>query len=123
MDGYTSDTLLSGVTATTTSKAISILGAKRITLMLTRANHTSGTSAFKVQVSLDGATFVDLNKLIDNVTNTNAQTLTRVLTKTLSSATSDTVSVDMDGNIYKEMRVVGTITTDGNATCKVLIEK
>lgn len=123
MDGYTSDTLLSGVTATTTSKAISILGAKRITLMLTRANHTSGTSAFKVQVSLDEATFVDLNKLIDNVTNTNAQTLTRVLTKTLSSATSDTVSVDMDGNIYKEMRVVGTITTDGNATCKVLIEK
>lgn len=115
-------TPLNAVTATTTSSAVPITGAKRITWAFTRADHSSGSSAFDVTVSLDGSTFVAFNKLIDNVTNTNAQTKTRVASSTLSSNTTKVYSMDLENDVYAEMKVTVTETTDGTHTAKCIIE-
>lgn len=107
---------LDAVDATTTSEAINIEGAKRITWQFTRTNHSAGSSAFAVTVSLDGVNYITYNKLIDNVTNTNAQTLTRVASASLASNTSKVYSMDMENDAYKYMKVTATETTDGNHT-------
>ena len=114
-------TPLNAVTETTTSSTLNIAGAKRISLAFTRANHSSGASAFKIQVSVDGTTFIDFNKLITNVANTNGQTETRVTTVSLSSNTTEFATVDLDKSVYKAMKVVVTETTDGTHTAKALI--
>lgn len=115
-------TPLNGVTATTTSSQIPVAGARKITLFLTRANHGSGSSKFEVQVSGDDDTFVAFNKLVDNVTNTNAQNLTRVASVTLSSNTTSIVSMDLEHDTFVSMKVKVTETTDGTHTARVLVE-
>lgn len=115
-------TALDAVTATTTSSAVNIEGAKKVTLLFTRANHSSGSTAFTVDCSIDGTTFVATNKLIDNVTNTNAQMPTRVASCSLSSDTSKFYSLDLEHDTFKEIKVTATETTDGTHTAKVLIE-
>ncbi len=115
---------LNAVTATTTSEAIEVLGARRISLALTRADHSSGSSAFKVQVTIDdGETWVDFNGLVQDITNTNEQNKTRATTITLSSNTTVLASMDLQHHHVQKMRVVVTETTDGTHTAKVLIEK
>lgn len=116
-------TAIDAVTATTESGAINIEKAKKVTFLFTRANHSSGSSLFDVDVSVDGTTFVDYNKLIDNVANTNAQTLTRVANKSLASNTSAVLSMDLQHDSYKEIKVKVTETTDGTHTAKVIIER
>lgn len=114
---------LNAVTATTTSDPIEILGAKKISLVFTRANHSAGSTAFTVDVSFDGTTWIAFNKLISNATNTNAQTLTRVASVSLASNTSSVVDMDIATGAYSKMRVTATETTDGTHTAKVLIER
>jgi hypothetical protein len=114
-------TPLNAVTATTTSSAIPVMGAKRVVWQFTRANHAAGSTAFTVDVSLDGSTWIAYNKLISNVTNTNAQTLTRVASVSLSSDTSSFVTMDLEHDAFIEMRVTATETTDGTHTAKCLI--
>jgi len=116
-------TLLAGVIATTTSEPVDILGAKRITLALTRADHGSGSSAFKVQVSVDGTTFADFNGLMQDLTNTNAQTQTRATTISLAANTTVMASMDLSAHNFSAMRVVVTETTDGTHTAKAQIER
>lgn len=117
---------LDAVTATTTSAAIDVREAKKITLLFTRANHAAGSTAFTVTGCIEDdattGTFVALNTLIDNVTNTNAQTLTRVASCTLSSDTSKVYSLDVDNFGYTFLKVTATETTDGTHTAKVLVE-
>lgn len=108
-----SQKFLDAVTATTTSEAFSLEGVKKLTLQFIRADHSAGSSAFAVTVSNDGVNYVTYNKLIDNVTNTNAQTLTRVASCTLSSNTSKVYSMDLADDCYKWMKVTVTETTDG----------
>lgn len=114
---------INGATATTTSVPIDILGAKKISLVFTRADHSAGSTAFTVDVSFDGTTWIAFNKLISNVTNTNAQTLTRVASVSLASNTSSVVDMDIATGAYSKMRVTATETTDGTHTAKVLIER
>lgn len=114
---------LDAVTATTTSEPINIENARRISLLLTRANHSSGASAFAVTVSADGATYVTFSKLISNATNTNAQTLTRVASVSLASDTTSEVAMDLEHSIFRWMKVTVTETTDGTHTAKVLIDR
>lgn len=120
---YIHKTLFSAVTETTTSEPVDILGAKRITLELKRANHSAGSSAFKVQVSIDGTNFTDFNGLIQDQANTNAQTKVRVTTITLSSDSTVYASMDLTHHNFNAMRVVVTETTDGAHTAKALIER
>lgn len=111
-------TPLNAVTATTTSDPINIGGAKRVSFIFTRANHSAGSSAFSVEVSFDGTTWVAYNKLIANVANSNAQQLTRQAAPTLSSNTSEIFTMDPD-DAFPLVRVKVTETTDGTHTAKV----
>ncbi len=115
-------TILDAVSQTTVSAPVDIKGAKRISFVFTRTNHSAGSSAFSVEVTIDGSTWVAFNKLISNVTNTNAQTKTRVASVSLASNTSTLVSMDLENDSFSQMRVTATETTDGNHTAKAMIE-
>lgn len=109
---YKEITLLDGVTATTTSKPFNIEGYKRVGFQVKRADHSSGSTAFTFEGTINGTNWVALNVLITNVTNTNEQTLTRVASVTLSSDTSSLVWLE-ESACLKAVRVVATETTDG----------
>lgn len=115
-------TPINGVTATTTSAAQNIEGAKKVTFMFTRSNHTAGSTAFTVTGSIDGVTYVALNKLIDNVANTNVQDITRVASVTLSANSSKIYSLDLDHDAFQFIKITATETTDGTHTAKMLVE-
>lgn len=115
-------TPLNAVTATTTSAVISCKGAKRITWFFKRANHSSGNTVFSVDVSIDGTNFVDYNKLISNVANSNVQDITRVASVTLSSNTTEMYSMDLTNDVIDSLKVTATETTDGTHTAICLIE-
>lgn len=120
---------INAVTATTVGEQISIQDAERVSFVFKRSNHSSGSTAFTVSVSADGldvaagdSTWVAYAKLIDNVTNSNAQTLTRVSTSTLSSNTSVTLSMDLTADAFTKIRVTATETTDGTHDAWVIIK-
>lgn len=115
-------TALDAVTATTTSNAINIANAKKVTLQLTRANHGSGSSAFSVTASLDGTNFYDINCLIQDLTNSNSQDYTRVSSITLSSDTTEFAAIDLANMGFDQIKVTVTETTDGTHSAKVLVE-
>lgn len=119
---FLKSTPLNAVTESDTSNPINIGGAKRVTFAFTRADHSSGSSVFKVQGSLDGSTWVDLNLLIDNVTNTNAQTKTRVGSVSLSSDTTKVYALDLDHFGFPLIRVDVVETTDGTHTAECFQE-
>jgi hypothetical protein len=132
---------LDAVTATTTSSKFWVGGARRIGIMLRRADHSSGSSAFAVKGSLEpygignggadavgnklggtAVTMTALNMLIDNVTNTNAQTLTRVNGKTLS-ADGDAFLWLSPECLVNWLEITVTETTDGTHSAWIAIEE
>ena len=113
---------LNGLTATTTSSALPIDDVKGVTLTFTRAAHSSGSSVFSVDVSLDGTTYVTYNKLIDNVTNAITEGLTRVAaSSSMTANATKTYQMDLENEPWKFMKVKGTRVTDGTITAKVLL--
>lgn len=117
---------LDAVTATTTSKKIYVGDAKRIAIQLRRANHSSGSSAFDIKASCEdfnteSPTMSALNLFIDNVTNSNAQNLTRVAGKTLSSNTDAFLFLDPAVKV-NFLEITVTETTDGTHSAWILIE-
>ena len=119
-------TALDAVTATTSSSAIYVGGAKRIALLFRRANHSAGSSAFSVKASLDDATtatptMTALNLWIDNVTNANTQTLTRVNGKTLSANGDAFLFLDINC-IVNWLEITVTETTDGTHSAFIILE-
>lgn len=82
---------LDDVTANATSNALWVGDFKKVGVLLRRSAHTSGSSNFLIRAGFgeNGAdtnvTMSALNTMIDNVTNTNGQTLTRVNGKALSA--------------------------------------
>ena len=115
--------MIDAVTATTVSDPLLVAGAKKISFMFTRANHAAGTSTFTVEGSLDGVTYVALNKLISNATNTNAQNLTRVASVALAANGSTLASLDIEADTLYMIRVTVTEGTDGTHSAVVLIER
>jgi len=115
--------VLDGVTATTVSEPVNIENAEKVTLFFTRANHSAGSSAFAVEVSIDGVNWVTFSKLISNVTNTNAQNKTRVASVSLAADGTTAVDMDLENSIYRHMRITATETTDGTHTAKALIQR
>lgn len=109
--------LLNAVTTTTTSEQLDVENMSALALEFTAASISSGNGVFAVAVTIDGVNWVTYNMLIDNVTNTNGQNLTRVASKTLSSNTS--VVVFFDQVWFKALRVLCTVTTDGAYSCWV----
>lgn len=112
-------TSLNAVSATTTGKPVNVDGFKRIGIQLLAAAITSGNGVFTVEGSIDGLNWVALNVLIDNVTNTNAQNLTRVASKTLSSNSSALLWLDNLTGLL-QLRVKVAFTTDGQYSAFVI---
>ena len=131
--------LFVATTTAATSTPFSIAGAKKVTF--TFSNGELGGN-FLVQVSPtdwqvtggissqgdDGlnANFIDFNQLVDNVTNDNSETITRVGFLTTVVATS-TYSMDLTKGVYRSARCTLNVVdgSGGNAassTCMVLIE-
>lgn len=115
-------TPLNGVTATTTSSLISLEGVRKVTWFFTRADHDAGSSTFTVTVSANNTTWYAYSKLISNVTNTNAQTPTRVASVALSSNTTEMYSMDLTDDAFKSMKVTATEATDGTHTAICCLE-
>ena len=115
-------TALNAVVATTTSSSIDVKYAKKITIMLTQADHSSGNFVVTVTGSIDGGTtFITLNNLRDNTTGV----LTLVASKTISTNTSDFFTIDLRGTAMAltNIQITGTRTTDGTLTAVVYIEE
>jgi len=117
-------TALDGVTATTTSSAINIENAKKVTFLFSRTDHGSGKTVFTVTASLDGTTFTAYNKLVANAANANTETVLRAANYDTGTANASAIySMDLQYDTFKEIKVVATETTDGTHTAKVLIER
>lgn len=134
-------TALSAVTATTTSAKFWVGGAKRIGILLRAAAITSGNGAFAIKGSLQpfedgagggqdeftnpkggsGVTMTAINMFLDNVTNTNAQTLTRVNGTTLS-ANGDKYLWLSPECLMNWLEITVTRTTDGTYSAFIVVE-
>lgn len=83
-------TVIDGVTDTATSAAQPVSGAKGIGIDFFSANEgetMDRVGTLTIEVSLDsGTTWRSYNMLIENSTNTNAQELTRIASKQISTA-------------------------------------
>ena len=118
-------TALNSTTTTATSSPIDIAGTKKVTPSLTRpVNGEGGTSDFSVWASTDGSNYFQFNKLIDNVSNTNGEQLTRLSTTTLSATTTIPVIVSLDlvYDSLQDIKVVVNETTDGSHSANVKVE-
>ena len=122
------ETILDGVSEDTTSKAVNVIGAKRIAIDISSDENISNRSGeFTVQASVDeGETFHDLNKLIENSA-TDRDAL--VGSVTVDSA-SDSVLIFVDGQVtgaitYVKVDVAVTDTTSpaGTFTSKISVQK
>ena len=112
MINFIEKTLLDAVTATTTSAAVSVEGLRRIGFQFKRAAHSSGSTAFTVEGTINGTDWTALSVIVSNATNTNAQTRTRVASVSLASDTTALAWLE-DLVVLKAIRVVATETTDG----------
>ncbi len=108
------EVLLNAVAVTTTSRAVGVDNAAHLSLQITAANITSGSAVFTVQVSNDGTNWIGYNRLTSNVTNTNAQTDTRIASVLLNT-NSGSILFFPDGDTFNKIRVVATPnnTVDG----------
>ena len=117
---------IDAVTATTTSSPIPVAGAKKVTLFLKRADHSSGSTTFTVTGTLDddrtNGAYVQLNNLVTDAANTNVQDYIRVASVALSSNTSAHYSLDLTHIAMNFIKVVATEATDGTHTAYVLVE-
>lgn len=118
-------TALNAVTATTTSNEIFVGNFKRVAILYRAAAITSGNAAFTVKGGFAQGADVDptmtaYNMLIDNLVNTNAQTLTRINSKSLSSNIDAMVWVDMQQAPITHLTITATRTTDGTYSAFVI---
>lgn len=108
-------------TATEAGGEFVVAGAKKITLYFKRSNHVAGQSVFDVDVSGDGDNYLDYNKLITNVANTNVQQKTRATNVTLAADGMAMATIDPDDAIYSILVNV-TETTDGTHEAWAVVE-
>jgi hypothetical protein len=116
-------TALDAVTATTTSSAIDIKHAKKVTCLLTRANNAGGTSTFSATASIDGTTYVTVY-LITNAATTNAQTVTRATSVAIANDNGSIfASLDLENAGYNYVKITVTETADGTHSAELFIEE
>ena len=120
-------TLLNSITSTAAinySNAEDVSGFSSIALRLSgTAIDTDASATFTVEVSDDASSWVAYNLLIDNVTNANTQTITRVASKNIAS-NSDIMLFFTPEAYVKYARVAcdiySTATTSGNFSAILL---
>ena len=104
--------MMDRISQTQTLGTSGVAGLRRLGLQFKAANIVSGSAVFKVQGTTNGADWAFVN-LVDNLSNTNSQNLTRVASKTLSANSNVLMWVD-EGLALRAIRVSATITTDGS---------
>ncbi len=104
------ETNFAWTTSTTSAGFSPTLANNAQSLQFVASGVSSGNGVFTVEVSNDGLNWTAYNKLTTNVTNTNAQTDTRVASVTLSQSGSAVVSLP-EPFAYYRVKVVAT--TDG----------
>lgn len=117
-------TALDAVTATTTSQKIWVGDFSRVAILFRRANHSAGSTAFTVkagfaQFSSDTPTMIAYNMLVDNLTNSNVQDVTRVNGKTLNADGDAMVWMDINAPAT-HIEITATETTDGTHSAFVI---
>lgn len=103
------------------SGKVDIRGAKKVTWYFGRSygGGNAGSSRFEVEVSPDGSTWYDFDKLVgDDISSTATSTYTIV-----ASTTTVPVSMNLTYDTYKFARCIVVETTDGTHTCAVTVEK
>ena len=122
-------TVIDAVTDTATSSAQLVAGVRGIGIEF-YSTAVEGTQDrvgnIKITVSMDGGTtFKDYNMLIDNVANTNAQNLTRVISKELTGVSSAILWMTpetLSGITHiKAVFTRTTAGTNGTFTCNLVI--
>jgi len=116
------------VTATTTSNKYYVGGATRIGFLLRRANHSSGSTALSVKISMDDVatvtpTMTACNMLVNNATNTNGQTLLRTASISSGTANGDFYCWLDPLCVVNWVEVTVTETTDGTHSAYILVEE
>lgn len=111
-DNYTALAPTAATVANTAAKGFDCSKRQLKSIQFTASGITSGNGAFGVEVSNDGTNWIVYNRLISNVTNTNAQSDTRVAGPTLSSNTSS-IYFFPTSDLFRMIRVFVTVTTDG----------
>lgn len=106
----------------TTDPIIAVKGAKKVTLVVKAASISAGNGVFSLTGSVDDSNFVTFNGLIDNVTNTNGQTKTRVASVTLSTNTTKMYALDLEHFGFSSIKLDLNMTTDGTYDAWLLIE-
>ena len=119
MGQYIFKTLLDTVIASITGGCAGVAGYRRLGFQFKAAAISSGSGLFKVQGTVNGADWTYLNTLIDNVTNTNSQNLTRVASKNLTANGQSLMWLD-EGLSLRAIRISLTRTTDGSYSCYLL---
>ncbi len=94
------------------SAAIPCYDIGKTSIQFVASSVTSGNGVFTVEVTNDNQNWVPYNRLTTNVTNTNAQTDTRVASVTLNSNTSSIVTFP-NSDVFAAFRVKVIPTTDG----------
>jgi len=110
--------VLNAVTASVANTAASPYDVSKRglrSIQFTCSNHTSGNGVFGVEVSNDGVNWVVYNRLIPNLTGTNAQTNAGVAAPTLSTNTSAIYFFPVS-DYFRMIRVFVAVTTDGTYT-------
>ena len=118
-------------TSTTASINASVQGARKATFYFQRGDTTgtgnTGTSTFSIQVartnSATQSDWITYNKLIDNVTNSISQNLTRVgsvaMGNDMGNGTSTKIySLDLQHDNVQFLRCIVAETTDGEHSCR-----
>ena len=111
--------LHSAITATATSVAQLVAGAKGVGIELTEGGTVNNRSGvLTITVSFDGGTtFRAYSMLIDNVANSNAQQLTRVASKTRAAAGTDILWLTPESLAgITHIKAVVTISDGGSPT-------
>lgn len=101
-----------------------IAGAKKVTLFFGRGGRTganTGSSDFQIEVSHDGTTWYDWNKLLQNVATSTNQW--QIATTTISAATSTLIfDMSISNTALYAIRCIVTETTDGEHSCRAAAE-
>lgn len=115
---------LNAVTATTTSDAVDIANAKKITFFFKRSAHSAGKTVFSVLVSVDGSDFtITSAMLIPNVIGDNTKTTARVAAYDTGTANATAIyAMDMTSFSFQQIKIVATETTDGTHDAWVLVQ-
>lgn len=100
--------------------AFEISGAKHVNFYFSRDAGTGGNAGstnFKVQVTRDGSTWLDYQRLRQATTTVDANAANVLVSSATISAATSTLIYSMDTLGFKAARCIAVVTTDGSNKC------